>query len=79
MKTICFDLDGTLCINTWGNYEDAKPITKAILKSLNDKKFLKQIKNTKNLYGDGNSAKKIVKILEDIDLNKIPIQKMLMY
>jgi GDP/UDP-N,N'-diacetylbacillosamine 2-epimerase (hydrolysing) len=58
---------------------DKSQITKAILKSLTDEKFLKKIKDTKNLYGDGNAAKKIVKILEDIDLNKIPIQKRLMY
>jgi len=58
---------------------DKSQIIKAILKSLNDKKFLKKVKNTKNLYGDGNAAKKIVKILEDLDLNKIPIQKRLMY
>ncbi len=30
MKKICFDLDGTLCTNTWGKYENAKPIKKAI-------------------------------------------------
>ena len=30
MKKICFDLDGTLCTNTWGKYEEAKPIQKAI-------------------------------------------------
>ena len=26
MKTICFDLDGVLCTNTWGNYDEAIPI-----------------------------------------------------
>ena len=25
MKKYCFDIDGTICTNTDGNYEDAKP------------------------------------------------------
>lgn len=29
-KTICFDLDGTLCTNTGGSYEDAEPFSWAI-------------------------------------------------
>ena len=32
MKTICFDLDGVICTNTWGKYEDAKPFKKSIMK-----------------------------------------------
>ena len=32
MKTICFDIDGTICNNTWGEYEKAKPINKAVKK-----------------------------------------------
>ncbi|MDC1054077.1 phosphoheptose isomerase [Alphaproteobacteria bacterium] len=32
MKTLCFDLDGTLCSNTWGKYEEALPNHKAINK-----------------------------------------------
>tara|TARA_B110001454_G_scaffold196684_1_gene199709 strand:- start:2122 stop:3267 length:1146 start_codon:yes stop_codon:yes gene_type:complete len=58
---------------------DESQIKKAILKSLNDKKFLKTVKNTQSLYGNGNTAKKIVKILEDINLKKISTQKKLMY
>ena len=27
-KVICFDLDGVICNNTWGNYKLAKPIKK---------------------------------------------------
>lgn len=54
-------------------------IKTAILKAINDKQFHKKIKMQKNLYGDGNSAKKIVKLLENFDINKIPIQKMLTY
>tara|TARA_B100001059_G_scaffold236519_1_gene287478 strand:+ start:400 stop:738 length:339 start_codon:yes stop_codon:yes gene_type:complete len=29
---ICFDIDGVICNNTWGNYEAAKPNIKAINK-----------------------------------------------
>ena len=31
-KKICFDLDGVICTNTFGNYEKAVPIPKAINK-----------------------------------------------
>jgi len=54
-------------------------IKKAILKTIENKNFLRNIKKQKSLYGDGNSSKKIVKILETIDINKIPIQKKLTY
>src|SRR5439155_976778 len=30
MRTLCFDLDGTLCTNTFGDYEAAEPIAWAI-------------------------------------------------
>jgi FMN phosphatase YigB (HAD superfamily) len=26
IKTFCFDIDGTLCTNTWGEYEKADPV-----------------------------------------------------
>ena len=58
---------------------DKKTIKKAIRKSLYDEKFLKKVKKTKKHYGSGNSSKKIVKILEKIDLNEISIQKKMMY
>lgn len=54
-------------------------IKDAILKSIYDKEFHKKIQKQKNIYGNGNSSKKIVKILESINLKKIPIQKKLMY
>jgi len=54
-------------------------IKKAIIQSIHDEKFLKKVKNSKSFYGKGDSAKKIVRILEQIDLNKIPIQKTMMY
>ena len=30
MKTFCFDLDGVICSNTFGNYAEAIPFQKAI-------------------------------------------------
>ena len=30
IKKICFDLDGVICTNTYGNYKDAKPLKKSI-------------------------------------------------
>jgi len=53
-------------------------IKRAIKKALENKKT-KNTKKQRSLYGDGNSSKKIVKLLEKIDLNKIPIQKKLTY
>ena len=41
MKTYCFDLDGTLCTNTDGNYNEAEP-------------FVDRIKRVNQLYDDGN-------------------------
>ena len=37
----CFDLDGTLCTNTKGSYENAKP-------------YEERIKKLNNLFDDGN-------------------------
>lgn len=54
-------------------------IKKAIEKAINDKIFLKKVKNCKSLYGNGDAAKKIVKILETINLETIPVQKKLTY
>lgn len=54
-------------------------IKNAIKQAIFDKRFLKQIKNQKNLYGTGISSKKIVKIIEKINLDKVPIQKRMMY
>lgn len=54
-------------------------IKNAIKKSIEDKNFLKKVKHCKSLYGNGQSAKKIVHILEHIDLNKISVQKMMTY
>ena len=56
------------------NYEKSN-IKNAITKAINDKKFLKSIPSNQNLYGIGNSSKQIVKIIEKLDLDKIPTQK----
>jgi GDP/UDP-N,N'-diacetylbacillosamine 2-epimerase (hydrolysing) len=58
---------------------DKKEIKKAIEKAIKDKKYQNKVKKNKNHYGNGNAAVKIVKILEKLELNKIPIQKKLMY
>jgi UDP-N-acetylglucosamine 2-epimerase len=58
---------------------DRKEIMKAINKAICDKKFLSIVKKQKSPYGDGTAAKKIVHILERLDLRKIPIQKKLTY
>ncbi|WP_371504477.1 UDP-N-acetylglucosamine 2-epimerase [Nitrosopumilus adriaticus] len=54
-------------------------IKKAIKKALYDKRFLSQIRRQDKPYGSGHASEKIVKILEKIDLKKIPIQKRLTY
>lgn len=58
---------------------DTKEIKKAIKEVIIDKNFIKKIKKQKSMYGDGHASKRIVEILENIDLQKIPIQKKLMY
>jgi hypothetical protein len=42
MKTYCFDLDGTLCTNTEGDYENSTP-------------FVERINVVNKLYNDGNT------------------------
>lgn len=54
-------------------------IKKAILFVLNNKKFRFSLKSTKSLYGNGKSAKKIIKILENLNLNHVSIQKQISY
>jgi GDP/UDP-N,N'-diacetylbacillosamine 2-epimerase (hydrolysing) len=52
-------------------------IVKAIEKGLFDKKFINKVKGGKNPYDNGNTAQKVVKILETIELP--PIQKVITY
>jgi len=51
-----------------------KAILNAINKSINDERFLKQIKEIKNPYGEGDSAQKIIQILKTVSLENL-IQK----
>ncbi len=54
-------------------------IMKAISKIMTDKKFNIPIISQDTFYGVGNASKKIVKILDTLDLNSISIQKKLTY
>ena len=53
-------------------------IKSGIEKALSDD-FNHKLKNIKNPYGNGNSAKKIVDILEKVEINNNLIQKMISY
>jgi UDP-N-acetylglucosamine 2-epimerase (non-hydrolysing)/GDP/UDP-N,N'-diacetylbacillosamine 2-epimerase (hydrolysing) len=52
-------------------------IKRAIKKALYDKKFKAIVRNVKNPYGDGYSAKRIIKILKTLDIKSVPLQKRL--
>jgi len=54
-------------------------IKKSISFVLNDNKFRNSLKSTKSLYGNGNSSKKIIKILENLNLKNISVQKQISY
>jgi GDP/UDP-N,N'-diacetylbacillosamine 2-epimerase (hydrolysing) len=54
-------------------------IVKALNKALYDKKFLNNLKNLKNPYGDGNAAQKIVDKLLNLNLRNFNIQKTITY
>lgn len=54
-------------------------IINAIKKVLYDVEFKETVKKCRNPYGDGNSAKKIVKILKDIKITPDMLQKRICY
>lgn len=54
-------------------------IKKAIEKALHDNNFKDCLKNCQNPYGEGNTALKIAKILENIDINDSLLNKALTY
>jgi len=58
---------------------DQSEIIEAIDKALYDENFIKEVHNSKNPYGDGKSAKRIVDILETIDLTEDLVQKIITY
>ena len=57
---------------------DYKEIKRKIDFCLQNKKFIKKVKMVKNLYGDGSSAKKMFKIIKNLDL-KVNTQKINTY
>jgi GDP/UDP-N,N'-diacetylbacillosamine 2-epimerase (hydrolysing) len=58
---------------------DKNKIKNTILNIISDKQFLKKIKKQKQVYGTGNASKKIIKILEELNLKNFPIQKRMTY
>lgn len=62
-------------ISCSNKYED---IITAINKSLSNK-FRETVKNTKSLYGDGNTSEEIVKILENIQIDEKLLKKKLVW
>jgi UDP-N-acetylglucosamine 2-epimerase (non-hydrolysing)/GDP/UDP-N,N'-diacetylbacillosamine 2-epimerase (hydrolysing) len=54
-------------------------ISKAIKYVLSNKKFKKKLNQCRNFYGDGNSSKRIVKILKAVKLNKQLLDKKITY
>lgn len=59
--------------------EKSKEIMAAINKALNDRQFKKRVKQCKNIYGDGRSSGRIVKILKRIMITKDLLQKQIIY
>lgn len=54
-------------------------IIEAIKKYLEDRQYLDSVKRVKNVWGDGKTAEKVVKILEDLELNQKLLMKQLTY
>ena len=54
---------------------DKNEIKQALTKILNDTNYYDKLKKPSIIYGDGESSKKIIKILENLDVKNIPIQK----
>ena len=54
---------------------DSESIEAAIKKALFDEKFRAKVAGITNPYGEGDSAKRIVDVLKNLDLNSISIQK----
>lgn len=54
-------------------------IKKAINKSLYDSDYIKKIKGKKNIWGNGRTAEKIVKVLEKLEINSRLLTKQITY
>ncbi|OGW56944.1 MAG: UDP-N-acetyl-D-glucosamine 2-epimerase, UDP-hydrolysing [Nitrospirae bacterium RIFCSPHIGHO2_02_FULL_42_12] len=72
--------NGRLCAENVINVpHDIELVAKAIKKSLYDKEFQETVGRVTNPYGDGFSAKRIVDILENIELSGKLLQKRIKY
>lgn len=58
---------------------EKKDIIARVEKALYDKVFLKKVKKCKNPYGDGKSSKRIIKILNEMKIDKKILQKKITY
>ena len=58
---------------------DKNEIADAIKKALSDKEFITQVKNCKNIYGEGKTGEKIAAILPTITINNDLLQKKITY
>lgn len=63
-------------IDVGHNKEEIKA---AVRKVLCDKDFIREVKNCKNPYGDGETSKRIVKILREIKINPRLLRKIITY
>lgn len=58
---------------------NSKSIYEGIYKALNDKKFIEDLANMENIYGDGTTSRKILNVIKNIELNKNLLFKRLTY
>jgi len=58
---------------------DETGLKNAIEKALHDEAFLKQVKETRSIYGEGNTSEQIVKVLEGIPLGDKLLKKKLVF
>ena len=56
-----------------------KAIKKAVKKALFNKEFKKQLRKCRNPYGDGLASRRIIKVLHSIKLDKLLLQKQMIY
>ncbi len=66
-------------INVIDTAHNKDEIKMAIQKCLYDTNFINTVKNCHNPYGDGNSSKKIVELLKNINIDNSIIQKRITY
>ncbi|MFQ6049516.1 MAG: UDP-N-acetylglucosamine 2-epimerase [Candidatus Paceibacterales bacterium] len=59
--------------------ENSRKIFEAINKALSDTKFRKSLKECGKIYGDGQAAERIVKVLKEIEINEKLMEKKMTY